>query len=475
MAGDKDKLGRVDGDPNKPGSSHRGTRLQSWTPQTMHTALTVYFTQFLPSFRGKRRGYKSIADEYGIPRETFRRRTKMPFQGITDHIAGGRGLPRVFSIQQESELAAHILRFAEAGFPFTPLEIRQLAFEFAVDQGALGFSNNTNEAGMKWFKGFLMRYPQLSIKTPKLLAVYRAKCASKVVIDGWFEIFKDVLERFQIQGPSFIWNVDECGCIDQPKTKKVVVEKGKKANQMASSEQGETTTAVVFASASGLHIPPMIIHKGGKIMDAWRTEMRWGTMIAASENGWITKKLFYFYGQLFLKHLREWGLLDGERKHILLLDSHKSHLFNIQFMKLMRDNGIQVLAIPAHTSHILQPLDDAPFANFKMAWYEAVRLHVRETGAKKLPKSQFFRLFNQAWDLGMTVRNIRGGFEHTGIYPFNRGAITDEKMAPSSHLNEEASKNEYIYIYYSKVGLLIHFFFVSMLVHCGGALNIIGI
>ena len=33
-------------------------------------------------------------------------------------------------------------------------------------------------------------------------------------------------------------------------------------------------------------------------------------------------------------------------------------------------NNIEVLAIPGHTSHILQPLDSTPFANFKTAWIQ---------------------------------------------------------------------------------------------------------
>ena len=48
------------------------------------------------------------------------------------------------------------------------------------------------------------------------------------------------------------------------------------------------------------------------------------------------------------------------------------------------------LALPAHTTHCLQPLDDVPFANFKGAWYEGVRQYVRSSGAKKLTKAEFF-------------------------------------------------------------------------------------
>ena len=168
--------------------------------------------------------------------------------------------------------------------------------------------------------------------------------------------------------------------------------------------------------------------------------MKRGTMIGATENGWISKKLFYIYGQRFVQKLRGWGLLnDQTKKHLVLMDSHKTHLFNFQFMDLMRQNNIIVLAIPAHTSHLIQPLDDAPFASFKSSWYEAVRLQTRESGARKLAKGDFFKLFTPAWEAGITVRNIRAGFAHTGVYPVDRAQITPEKLAPSIHLTD-ASK-----------------------------------
>ena len=226
--------------------------------------------------------------------------------------------------------------FAEAGFPFTPKEIRELAFEYSQAIGVKGFSLNFNEGGQKWFHNFLQRYPDLEIRSPKLLAIYRAECANKRVIDGWFQIYHKICMDNSIKKATHIWNIDECGCIDQPKPKKVVCAAGVRSNQVAAGDQGETSTAVVYANAAGLHIHPLIIHKGGKVMEAWRKGMIRGTVIGASENGWITKKLFYYYGQIFIERLKKYKLLDGT-KHLLLLDSHKTHLFNYHCLS----NGIR--------------------------------------------------------------------------------------------------------------------------------------
>ena len=36
----------------------------------------------------------------------------------------------------------------------------------------------------------------------------------------------------------------------------------------------------------------------------------------------------------------------------------------------MKGFNIHVLAIPVHTSHLIQPLDKTPFATLKTAWNE---------------------------------------------------------------------------------------------------------
>ena len=53
------------------------------------------------------------------------------------------------------------------------------------------------------------------------------------------------------------------------------------------------------------------------------------------------------------------------QKHLLIVDSHKSHVYNVAFFEEMLENNIHVLAIPPHTSHIVQALDSTPFAQFK--------------------------------------------------------------------------------------------------------------
>ena len=62
----------------------------------------------------------------------------------------------------------------------------------------------------------------------------------------------------------------------------------------------------------------------------------------------------------------------------------------------MNDNKIVVLAFPVHTTHVIQPLNDVPFAQLKMAWYEAMQLHVQSVCTKTLSKGHFSKFLSLA-------------------------------------------------------------------------------
>ena len=79
------------------------------------------------------------------------------------------------------------------------------------------------------------------------------------------------------------------------------------------------------------------------------------TLVRVSDKGYINKELFVEFGKLFIGHLKRQELIDG-RPHLLILDCHYSHLYNFQFLELMKEHSITVFALPC-TLH--QSLDAA--------------------------------------------------------------------------------------------------------------------
>ena len=54
-------------------------------------------------------------------------------------------------------------------------------------------------------------------------------------------------------------------------------------------------------------------------------------------------------------------------RHLLILDGHGSHV-GLETMQLAASMGLDIVTIPSHTSHALQPLDVNCFKPFKSAY-----------------------------------------------------------------------------------------------------------
>ena len=76
--------------------------------------------------------------------------------------------------------------------------------------------------------------------------------------------------------------------------------------------------------------------------------------------------------------------------------SHKSHVYNYPFLQYMLSNNIQVMAIPAHCSHTVQPQDNVPFECFKRYWEKHYYTRNFQHLGALLTNTNFFTVFNRA-------------------------------------------------------------------------------
>ena len=143
----------------------------------------------------------------------------------------------------------------------------------------------------------------------------------------------------------------------------------------------------------------MVIHHGKHVQEYWTCEALMGIHVAAITKGYITKEIFHEYGICFVRFLKSYNLLN--RHHILLIDSPKSHVYNLLFFEEMMENNIHVMAILPHTSHIVQALDSTPFVQFKswQKWLSGILtiMYVFWIEAK------FFEVMWPAWKHAMSI------------------------------------------------------------------------
>lgn len=82
-------------------------------------------------------------------------------------------------------------------------------------------------------------------------------------------------------------------------------------------------------------------------------------------------------------------------------------------------HNINCLYLPAHTSHGLQALDNAPFASLKRAYESEIEKLNSFTDGSPIGKLNFIRCIKTARE-AVSQRTIIKGFSHTGTWPVSR-------------------------------------------------------
>ena len=130
-----------------------------------------------------------------------------------------------------------------------------------------------------------------------------------------------------------------------------------------------------------------------------------------------------------------------DKTNLLILDGHKSYLYNLHFYKVMRANNVEILTIPPHTSHIIQPLNLVPFAQFKKSWENHLMKYNNSHSRCLLNKVDFWNIFVSAWNSSICPKNIISGLRKMGIHPFNPQVIPAESLTPSLVRDRESAGN----------------------------------
>ena len=116
---------------------------------------------------------------------------------------------------------------------------------------------------------------------------------------------------------------------------------------------------------AGFMVPPMIIYpRKTCVPDKLKEGAFPNTLFKNSESGWINSELFVEWFTFFLKSI------PPVRPVLLVQDGHSSHVC-IELIEMARANDVCLLCLPAHTSHILQPLDVGVFKSFKSNFNKA--------------------------------------------------------------------------------------------------------
>ena len=129
----------------------------------------------------------------------------------------------------------------------------------------------------------------------------------------------------------------------------------------------EWLSVLTAINASGTTISNYYIFKWIRKLKNYTCLCEKGALVGMQRKGWIDTIHFIEWMHHFIYKLEREESLSQEKRHLLILDGHKSHI-SLEVLMTANDHGIDMISLPSHTFHSLQPLDVGCFRPFKVAF-----------------------------------------------------------------------------------------------------------
>jgi hypothetical protein len=315
---------------------------------------------------------------------------------------------------EEQVIIDHILNLDLRGFAPTYAAIRDMADKLLAARGV-------GQVGQKWPANFVKRTDSLTTCFNRAYDRQRALCEDPALISQWFELIEQTKAKYGICDED-VYNFDEAGFMMGKITTQLVVTGSERRGRLKSIQLGnrEWVTLIAAINAAGWSIRPFLIFAGQYHLSAWyeEAEIPRDWVIALSDNGWTNNKLGVEWLKHFDAHTKTRTV--GARR-LLVLDGHESH-HSLEFQELCKENNIYTLCMPAHSSHLLQPLDVGCFSPLKRAYSREVEALIRHH-INHITKLEFLPAFKIAYDRSFTSANICSAFRGAGLVPLQPDTV----------------------------------------------------
>jgi hypothetical protein len=369
---------------------------------SLNQAVTAYNSREFTSIR-------ATAKAYNLPYATLYGRLKGASNAITSHASQQRLTP-----DQEDFLASWILEEDARGYPPSHARARDMAIR------VLRMNGDHAPLGRKWITTFLRRNQRVASVVGKKIEASRVRNASVTEISAFFDLFQRTCERLNISLNN-VWNMDETGiALGVCSNSQVLASARKKKAYKATPENREWVSIIEAISSDGRRLNPVIIFKGKSLQTSWfpsTTIPDW--FYTTSENGWTSNHLgLKWLTSVFLP----FTTTSPPSNRLLILDGHGSHI-DLDFQIECKVHKVELLYLPPHTSHILQPLDLASFGSIKASYRSQIAQLSAIDDAAPVKKERFITCYKKARDFGLSSHIIKAGWRASGLVPFNPSKV----------------------------------------------------
>lgn len=404
---------------------HRGGGRRTYDPAHMDAALHECWEH--RSQHGSFPSAGKISESHGVPRSTLERLLKQNVHAHAEVPASHR--PFMLSPELEKKLVIWIVIMFAMGRALYRRHVELKLYALCLLDGKAPPKVRRSKT---WWRGFRKRWPALGLKRPGKLDRQRALNANPVTVARFFELLKLAMDIVQ---PKVLLNCDESGWqsieytdlsrdqgINAWSTKgnsKVFGLRGTKEGYTKTSGNRNhmtviCTIGIILGTITNIiSIPLSYIFKGVRPRVDVLLKAHPNSKAAYTKKGWIVAELFDSYLLDLVNYIPLFPAL-------MLFDGHETHI-DWRMLEKAMDQGIYVLKLPSHTTHILQPLDVLIFGSFKTRWADELASWFATHNADDEPsQTDVAEMLRKAWEQATdSADKVRAAFAKPGIWPMD--------------------------------------------------------
>lgn len=370
-----------------------------------------------------------------------------------------------FTDKEESALLGKIKCELESKPFLSIVDVQEIAktFRDEVIKGA----NRKNQIRLAktsfkhhWVCEFMKRHKKsLSHLMSRPVDLVRVMAFNGVTLSNFFAQVQQAFETYGITSASQVLNLDETGFTPGRDMNGLAPErlitnaKCRAVWSRLSFRYENRISLLLCVGADGQEYAPAAVFKG--VREPTLTEFLTPTKVSKlMPPGWncfwrrdvasVDSNIFKKWAHKFVADVRARN--DNERWMILFYDACRSHMTTAA-IDVFRAANIAVMALPAHTSDRLQPLDVSVFGPLRhfvntSLTHMALEAKTLYRTQQKLSGGEVWRAIVAGHAKAFTPNNIKSGFLKCGLWPLNINILVSDGVRASQATESTVSESE---------------------------------
>ena len=391
----------------------------AYTESQMHTAV-------LDCSTGRCTSIRECAIAHDVPVQSLRNR----LAGRTSRTHAHEHM-QILSNAEERTLVRWLTHLTNTGFPASPALAIKMAEEVRRNRYQVSRTPPfyPKPIGKSWLDRFRARHPEIQGVWTRKIEGARHKAVGVETVKTWFEAVTELRLQHQYT-PDCIYNMDESGfAVGDSQSSRALVNVRERSSWKVISGRQQWITAIECVSAAGAALPPLIIFKAKHTNTGWipaHTPPDW--RFSTSNSGWTSDShAFEWLTTVFEPLTRP---ADPTLRRLLIMDGHGSHI-TANVISYCMQHAIDLLILPPHTSHVLQPLDVSVFAPLKRG-LAAETDAVSKLDYGRIQRAEWTEMYIRARGKALTLSNIVSGWRATGLEPLSAITVLETLVSPST-------------------------------------------